>query len=262
MKILSGNYDGRSRSGLEKAIERMEAKDNPDVMQITIFKNLLKRVRLLIHLQESNLLTMDAEELRGCLDSLVAEEAEIPVQFQKRLLTRRARDLKLEGNHVKLLEILNPFVCADVFAVHDPCLAALQLEEAHKVKTFNEMIFEQLVMSWIGQGQPAAATLLDFALKAHALMSGVDFVEIGDYFRAKELGDHLVIWRALIALLKDEMDVSLQETWVPSSEGACPVFFWGGGGGKSLSLETNTKLQVPKLKKKVLLSHSQESDTG
>ena len=42
-------------------------------------------------------------------------------------------------------------------------------------------------------------------------MEGVDLVEIPDYYRAKELSEHIIVWRGLVAILGDELDVSKQD---------------------------------------------------
>ena len=208
-KILDKDYDGRSVSGLEKAIARKQL-SGKEMQEVSVMKNLLKVVKMCEHLVAS-VASMDAGELLQCLSILEQEEIQPPVSFQKQLLARKAQELRLGEQFVELMRVMNPFSENDGFNMYKPMLCCIAVDEQQKVRTYNETIMEQLVLQWIAEGEKSSQKLLQFARHALGLMEGVDLVEIADYYRAKELGEHMVIWRSIVAILGDELDVGKQD---------------------------------------------------
>ena len=72
------------------------------------------------------------------------------------------------------------------------------------------MVFEKVVLDMMKAGAEKSEQLLDFARMAARKLDEVDLVELCSV-GVKELNEHLAVWRCLIALLSDSVNVSLQD---------------------------------------------------
>ena len=210
-ELLQGDTDGRSVSGMEKALARMEEKDD-DRMAVANLKSLCKLVKLCQHLSKTPIRSMPEEELQVSFSQLATEQIPLPEAMMSGLLTRKGTQLVEAGEMGALLDCMNPFVAppASGFSFNAPVLSAISSDQRARLDYYNKMIFEKIVLDMVKAGESKSQALLEFATTAAAKLDEVDLVELCST-GVKELNEHLAVWRCLIALLSDTMNVSLQD---------------------------------------------------
>ena len=223
-KVLDNDYDGRSRSGLEKKVQRLEL-DDEDRALCTVLKAYLRLVHLCKSLVEQNLTLMDGAELRSSLEILIEEKVVIPASFQRSLLERKCVQLVEQEDFKGVLHTMSPWVAEEPFDPLNPCLAGVEAERTKKIITHGEVVFEKMLVDLLNLGEPGAPRVLEFSKTALELYMEVDTLEM-DLPTAKEFSDQIVAWQCLLALLDDPLDDQYQ-AW-PSILGSVPVGSWGG----------------------------------
>ena len=209
--LLAGETDGRSVSGMEKALLRMDEKDE-DRMAVANLKSLCKLVKLCQHLCKAPIRTMPQDELDVSFQQLEAAKVELPEAMMSALLTRRIGLLVEAGDMSSLLECMNPFAAAPDagFDFRKPVLRAVSNDLRARLDFYNKTIFEKVVLDMMKAGSAKSEALFQFAVEAAAKLDEVDLVELCSS-GVKELNEHLAVWRCLIALLSDTMNVDLQD---------------------------------------------------
>ena len=198
--VLDDNYDGRTASGMRKALARMETADE-DRVATSMLANFEKLISALELVKAKHVLKLEEKELDKGLTIIEEEGIAVPPDFKKQLLHRRAQKLKEQGQFMELIKVMNPFGCAkSEFRLRFPTLSTLPVPEVDKAVTYNEVVMQSVVIDLIKAGSSSSEKLLQLARDALSLMEGVDLVEVEDVTVAKELGDHITIWRALVAV--------------------------------------------------------------
>ena len=155
---------------------------------------------------------MDEEQVSEMLTFLETEHIGVPTRLRKQLLSRRAQQLRDSSDFVGLIKMMNPFEPSMVFDMRLPSLCGLEIDDNEKTALYNEVVMQNVVVDLIKQGEGGSAKLLKLADEASLLMENVDLVEVSEMAIAKELGDHVTIWRAFVALLSDKLDLSKQDS--------------------------------------------------
>ena len=122
-EILWGETDGRSVSGMEKALARMDEKDE-DRMAVANLKALCKSVKLCQYLCKAPIRTMPQEELVASFTELETHQVPLSESMMSAILTRKTQELMDAGDMQGLLDCMNPFVGGPDDS------AGLQLQEA------------------------------------------------------------------------------------------------------------------------------------
>ena len=90
--VLSGEADGRSVSGMTKAVERMKAADT-DRMAASMLGNYNRIIKTAQKFAEVDIQSMNEDELEETLQVLEQESVAIPERIQRDLLKRRTTEL-------------------------------------------------------------------------------------------------------------------------------------------------------------------------
>eukprot|EP00971_Amphidinium_carterae_P320320 6367456-Amphidinium_carterae.1 len=154
-QVLTGDYDGRTISGLEKAVQKFEGSDkaNKDVTGFCLLKNYFKLVLKLKWLCCNDLTTVDLQELHTHLEACEAENIVLPMDMMKSLLTRRTSQLQSECKYKELILVLNPFAQQGArFDTKKPLLSDIHTDANTKMATYEDKLFEKVLADKIKDG--------------------------------------------------------------------------------------------------------------
>ena len=220
-ELLRQEVDGRTTSGLEKAVLRAEASDN-DRIAATLLRNFNKVVKSLKSMAESNLQKIPWSEVEQYMEVVNSEGLALPMSMQHSLLQRRTRELVAECRYKELFQCMNPWEKVSEFDWRRPELSGVQgADSFSKLKTFEKLIVEQVLMDKLYKGEEGRAQVLVLCEEALAQCGSVDVLLLDEKL-LKLFRDHLCIWKALTALLGTAWDLTCQE---PVSKSGPQLFF-------------------------------------
>ena len=185
------------------------------------------------------------------MEVVSGEGLSLPKYMQQSLLSRRTRELVAECRYKELLQCMNPWEAGSRFDWRNPCLSAVdEADVLDKLKTFEKLMVEQVLMDKIYKGDEGKAHVLQLCGEAMAVCDKVDVLLLEDKV-SKIFREHMCIWKALLALLGNSLDLAGEET-TASHEMArggntekhcdmfpllckqkalvCPLFLWVEGG--------------------------------
>eukprot|EP00971_Amphidinium_carterae_P331884 6465706-Amphidinium_carterae.4 len=212
-KLLKGDVDGRSISGLEKCIAKLEECTDPnkDKQTLCVLNNFMKLIDKLKLFSKASIINMETKDLNEYLELIKAESVELPISMKRDLLRRHTTRLEKEMKHAELLNMLNPFTeSSEPFDPFHPMLVQVDVDASKKLKTYEEQVFEQLLVDWISQGDDKKEQVLRFCQQALAIYVGIDTVELSDKMVA-EYSDHRSVLSCCIALRSSSPDLSYQQ---------------------------------------------------
>ena len=209
--LLCQAVDGRTTSGLEKALARAEESDE-DRIAATLLRNFNKVVKALKSMAESNLQRLPLTEVEQYMEVVNSEGLTLPKHMQLALLSRRTRELVAECRYQELFQCMNPWVTEASFDWRSPRLAAVNEADAlDKLKTFEKLMVEQVLMDKIYKGDEGKSHVSLLCDEAMSVYATVDVLLLEDKV-SKIFREHMCIWKALRALLGNSLDLSGQET--------------------------------------------------
>ena len=198
-EVLSGDFDGRTISGLFKKVMRLES-EKVHRMAASVLKNYHSLLKLCETLYLTGLLNVEASELSNALAVLAENQVDLPQKMKQDLVQRKSNEMVAAGDFKQLLAVTNPFEEQTAFDPAAPKLSSMPIDIRHKVSTWSEIVFSTLVVDWLLQGSSASKELFLFCQLAMETLSLVSPVDL-DRHIARDFGDQKVIFRAIIALL-------------------------------------------------------------
>ena len=152
-ELLENLVDGRTTSGLEKALVRAESSEKHR-LQATLLRNFNKVVKSMKSMAECNLQRVPLSEIEQYMEVVTAEGVALPMVMQRDLLQRRTHELVAECRYKELFQCMNPWEPGVVFDWRFPALAGIEEADAlSKLKTFESVIVEQVLLDKIFKGE-------------------------------------------------------------------------------------------------------------
>ena len=209
--VLDPNYDGRKVTGLATKIENLINTGKPrERMLASVLKNYHNMLQQLRSLAKSNISTMHEDDLQQKLQVVVDERLSLPQPLMRALLVRQCDKQMEDHKFAELLVCMSPFVPPTVFDCRQPCLSGIPCDKASHLKTFQELVVETLLVNWMIKGREASSQVVSFCKVAIEAFADADVLTM-DAATAKDFGEYLCIWRSLVALASDDLDLAYQE---------------------------------------------------
>eukprot|EP00971_Amphidinium_carterae_P327594 6459024-Amphidinium_carterae.3 len=214
MKVLTNQYDGRSVTGLERAVKKREQEDDKG-METVLQKNFLRLVHVCQRLHCTDLQKVPDDDLNSMLQALQNESQGLPRGMQVQLLLRRSTKLLEKHEYSDLLACINPFTQPGPFDPFSPCVSGVEgSTREQRMSTFKEMIVEKLLIDLIKKGAPGSKETNVVATMVLSMLDEIDPIELDDA-AIPDYNELTTLCRALICLVEDSSDLKYQ-LWVKS----------------------------------------------
>eukprot|EP00971_Amphidinium_carterae_P296705 5894053-Amphidinium_carterae.4 len=208
-KVLLNDYDGRSVTGLDRAVKRND-EGSENKLESALLKNFFKLVQVCQKVSTADLQKTSEDDLNNWLQALRNEGQALPYTIQSQLLYRRSMQLLAEKKYPQLLTCINAFTETTTFDPFCPCLSGVESSNVEqRLSTFREMVVEKLLLSLIKKGAAGASEVCTVAKLVMGLLAQVDLVALDDAAH-KEYREQRVVWRTLIALAEDSPELDYQ----------------------------------------------------
>eukprot|EP00971_Amphidinium_carterae_P333200 6467795-Amphidinium_carterae.3 len=212
--ILLGDFDGRTVNGLRKCADRLAGK-REKAHEAGQLKRFLKQCVAAQALAPDQLgkvaksEKMGDEELTGHLNALLPDVSEWPQGLRETLLQRQVSKFLDSKNIDALFPIINPLGDPS-FDPLKPTLSGLARTTAGKISAFQRIIFNNVLLGMIYDGEPASQAVVNLSASCLKVFEEADLVAMDG--RAAVLHDECcTIWRALLAVGRDTLDVSTED---------------------------------------------------
>jgi hypothetical protein len=205
-KVMDGTADGRSISGLKKAVHRLASSGL--TTEACMLKNYLKHVLLAQQLSPQSVGTLSTGELHAMVATMVGEEATLPGHLKALLVTRRVSDLMEKKKDEELMIAISPFEVGE-FDSLNPKLGCLQDTMGAKLVTFQNLIFKEIIVNRILQGAHGANHLLSFAKVCMHFFDHLDILDL-DNLQAAALHEAVEVWKFIVAMCTVTLDTSYE----------------------------------------------------
>jgi hypothetical protein len=200
---MDGSADGRSISGLKKAVHRLASSGL--TTEACMLKNYLKHVLLAQQLSPQYVGTLCTGELHAMVATMVSEEATLPGHLKALLVTRRVSDLMEKKKDQELMMAISPFEVGE-FDSLNPKLGCLQDTMGAKLVTFQNLIFKEIIVERILQGAHGADHLLSFARVCMEFFDHIDILDL-DNLQAAALHEAVEVWKFIVAMCTNTLDI-------------------------------------------------------
>jgi hypothetical protein len=202
---MDGTLDGRTVNGLKRAVSRLST-SKVDLADATLLRNYLKLVVVAQQLAPSAMQNLSAEDMHSCVATMAAEGAALPPHVKSELVVQKISELMEKGAHEEMMRIISPWEQGE-FDYLDPRLGCLGDAMEHKLRIFQKLIFNDIIIAKLLLGAQAAPSLLTFAQLCLTSFSDVDMLELDD-LAASALNSALDVWRFLVAVLTPTLDTA------------------------------------------------------
>ena len=202
-KVMDGNADGRSITGLKKAVQRSATSGL--TTEACMLKNYLKHVVLAQQLAPQCVGSLPTGELHAMVATMVGEQATLPGHLKAILVTRRVTDLMEKKRDQELMTAISPFEVGE-FDSLNPKLGCLQDTMGAKLVTFQNLIFKEIIVERILQGAHGADHLLSFARVCMEFFDHIDILDL-DNLQAAALHEAVEVWKFIVAMCTNTLDI-------------------------------------------------------
>eukprot|EP00971_Amphidinium_carterae_P291502 5786832-Amphidinium_carterae.1 len=171
---LDGKLDGRSLSGLRKAVGRL--KDNTTFPIIASkLTTYLKQVETALSISPKLMATKSDTDLEEALLMLTSDGVTFTPASQEALLKRRVAKLMAEKSYLQLIPIISPWGTEE-FNAREPKLCALS--EGNKMAAFQKVIFQDVLMAVLVTGVEGAPMVSNLCAACLKIFEVVDLVDL------------------------------------------------------------------------------------
>ena len=157
---LDATVDHRSINGCKWRLQRI-ADVAECVPEATALRNLLRLVQQAEAISINNVQAVSEQDLKQGLRMLSAEVAEWPPRYEHALVSRRVRGLLGKKNFKLCIDVIDPYSTVEVFNALEPSLPAVSDTVPNKVKVFEAVLFQHLILPAVYAGAPEAEYVLD-----------------------------------------------------------------------------------------------------
>lgn len=212
--ILADTIDGRSISGGRQALKRlMDPKRKKPLeqrakVQVGLLANYMSAVSVAQTFQAVNIPNLSDKDLAAGLSVLEHNGVVFPPDVQRALLSRRLGSISAATDLKNLLEVVNPFK-TEKFCATAPTVSNLDMDSGHKLATFQQVVFQELMLDLISKGEPMAEKALELAQLAKDILEGVDLVALNDA-DAATVAESLSICDGVIGVATNTVDIYYQ----------------------------------------------------
>ena len=209
-KVLLKTLDGRKVDSLKRRALNM-SQENPPPVEFPLFKNYIKLVECAVRLRDSVLtgVMLEEAELNQILTCLSAEGIDLPKNIRASLVTRKVKFLMEQKDLAGMMNVITPFH-KQPWDPFDPKAAAVGDDQATLLETFTEVAFIDVLQSMLQTGSTQAAQALAFCKQCISFFEEVDPVDL-DQQSAICLAESFDVWRAIVGIADDVLDLTLQE---------------------------------------------------
>ena len=200
-KVLAGQFDGRTKTGLKRCIERL-APIQAHQTQLGLLINYQKLVVICEALQAENIRALPRDDMTIMLNKLAKEKVEMPLGVQKALLTKDISSMlnsKRYTDFTDLVSAMNPFTDSG-FDPHQPTLGGLRDGMAYKVAQYKKIMFEAALRPMIAAGGAGSAKTKEFIEACLSGCEGIDIVELCPD-SAVALQHWTEVWHAVLTII-------------------------------------------------------------
>ena len=213
-KILNGEQDLRSCTGLQRAVQRRLAKESTQV-QGTLLNQYLKLVLQAKAVSPAYFSSCTTEDLHKVCQTLDSERVPFPPKFMLNILMRQVNTLVSEHRFEELVAIISPWETG-LFDWKHPTLGCLADDELKKISIYRKIVFESVLCKLILRGEEQAGQVAKLCQKLLVIGSKVDRVML-EAPSAATLSESETAWHCLAALLSDAVNPDLEERCCPVS---------------------------------------------
>ena len=214
MKILDGQQDLRSLTGLQRAVGRRLAKEETQVegLMLNQFLKIVQQAKLV---SPGHFPSCSTEDLHKICASLGSEKIAFPPKFMLNILMRHVNTLVSEHRFQELVPINSPWH-SGAFRWQLPILGALAGDEAKKMGIYRKVLFEGVLCKQILRGEEAGGVLQTLCGQLLDIGNEVDRIML-DAAAAATLSESEAAWHCLTALLSDDVEMAREDLYLSQS---------------------------------------------
>ena len=186
--------DGRSRSGLKRAIDRLQEKK--DYVEANLLKTYMRQIEMAQSLVPPKLGALNETDLQEALGMLRQEGVPLPPKLQHALLVRHVQSKLNQRAWTDVIPVINPWGDGE-FDGMQPKLCAMQYD--NKLAFFKRILFHDIMIPLLYEGEMACKTVVGLSKACLTACRDVDLL-YEDGAVAAGHDECCAIWAALCAV--------------------------------------------------------------